>query len=355
MSKNDVIRRNHYDVTDRVFVGDPRVVCAEVCSILRGLEPDTDLRPVEQAFDVFSRLYAGALPGYLGCETWYHDAQHSLDCALVMARLLDGHERSVPDAERLGNRRARVGVIAALFHDAGYIRKSTDNELHGAEFTLFHVRRSGDFLAEFLPSAGFAEEGPLVEQLVHYTGYEMALDQIQVEHPLDRRLGFMLGSADVLAQMSDRCYLEKCRDFLYPEFEICGLAGDPGPDGAKPLYASREELLRKTPEFHGRIWKERMDGYFERAYRHAATHFGGRNLYMDVIEAHVERLREVLRADQSLQGLRRRSECINAGPLRVVLGLQTSGDTDVRAASRPPRYKPRMHAGAVDPRNYVPT
>ncbi|OGA14493.1 MAG: hypothetical protein A3H32_11770 [Betaproteobacteria bacterium RIFCSPLOWO2_02_FULL_63_19] len=352
---NGVIRRNHYDVTDRVFVADPRVVCTEVCALLRSLEPNTDPRPVEQAFDVFSRLYAGTLPGYLGCETWYHDAQHSLDCALVMARLLDGHERGVPAAERLGERRARLGVIAALFHDAGYIRKSTDAEQHGAQFTLFHVRRSGDFLAEFLPSVGFVQEGPLTEQLVHFTGYEMALDDIQVRHPLDRRLGFMLGTADVLAQISDRCYLEKCRDFLYPEFEICGLAGTPRPDGTKPLYASREELLRRTPEFHDKIWKDRMDSYFECAYRYAATHFGGRNLYLEVIEGHLRRLREVLQANQIQEGLRRRAECINAGPLCVILGLQPAGDPGVRAASQPPSYKRRVHVGAVDPRNYVPT
>lgn len=85
---NEVVRRNHYDVTDRVFVGDPRVVCAEVCALLRSLEPNTDLPPVEQAFDVFSRLYAATLPGYGDCETWYHDAQHSLDCALVTTRAI---------------------------------------------------------------------------------------------------------------------------------------------------------------------------------------------------------------------------------------------------------------------------
>ena len=167
---SDVIRRNHYDVTDRVFVGDPRIVCEEVCAILRQLAPNIDLKPVEQAFDVFGRLYAGTLPGYLGCETWYHDAQHSLDCALVMARLIEGHERGLAATGRLGGRRAQLGVIAALFHDAGYIRKSTDEEQHGAQFTLFHVRRSGDFLAGFLPTVGFAQEGPLAEQLVHFTG-----------------------------------------------------------------------------------------------------------------------------------------------------------------------------------------
>ncbi|MBI3045649.1 MAG: hypothetical protein HYY78_22810 [Betaproteobacteria bacterium] len=349
----EVIRRNHYDVTDRVFVADPRIVCEEVCALLRRLEPNGELRPVETAFDVFSRLYSGTLPGYAGCETWYHDAQHSLDCALVMARLLDGHERGTADG-RMGGRRARLGVIAALFHDAGYIRRSADEEQHGAQFTLYHVRRSGDFLAEFLPSVGFVEEGALAEQLVHFTGYEVALDRIDVHDPLDRRLGFMLGTADVLAQMSDRCYLEKCRDFLYPEFEICGLAGAPHPDGTKPLYDSREDLLRKTPGFHDKIWKERMDGYFESVYRYAAAHFGGRNLYLDVIQGHLRRLREVLETNRIHEGLRRRSDCINAGPLRVVLGLEPAG-AEVRAAARPSSYKRRTYPGAVDPRHYVPT
>jgi len=350
---SEVIRRNHHDVTDRVFVADPRSVCEEVSAILRRLEPDADLGPVRKAFDVFSRLYAGMLPGYVGCETWYHDVQHSLDCALVMVRLVDGHERGGTDG-RLGGRRAQLGVIAALFHDAGYIRKSTDDEQHGAQFTLFHVRRSGDFLAEFLPSVGFEREASMVEQLVHFTGYEVELDRIQVHHPLDRRLGFMLGTADVLAQMSDRCYLEKCRDFLYAEFEICGLAGASHPDGTKPLYASREELLRKTPEFHDKIWKERMDGYFESVYRYAQVHFGGRNLYLEVVRGHLQRLREVLLTNRIYEGLRRRSDCVNAGPLRVILGLEPAG-AEIRAESRPSSYRHGAHTGAVDPRHYVPT
>ncbi len=351
---DNVIRRNHYDVMNSVFVVDPRIVCQEVCAILGRMGQGSDLRPVEKAFDVFSRLYTGTLPGYAGCETWYHDARHSLDCALVMARLLDGHERETAPAGRLGQRRAQLGVIAALFHDAGYIRKSTDEEYHGAQFTLFHVRRSGDFLAEFLPSVGFAEEGPLAEQLVHFTGYEIPLDQIRVHHPLDRRLGFMLGTADVLAQMSDRCYLEKCRDFLYPEFEICGLAGNPHHDGPAPLFASREDLLRRTPEFHGKIWKERMDGYFESVYRYAANQSDDHNLYLEAIECHLRRLREVLLTNQIHEGLRRRAECVDAETLRFILDLQLDGG-GVRVLSRPPGYKRRVHVGAVDPRNYIPT
>jgi len=55
-------------------------------------------------------------------------------------------------------------------------------------------------------------------QLVHFTGYERKVDAIRLVDPLLRRVGEMLGTADIIAQMSDRCYLEKCRDRLYPEF-----------------------------------------------------------------------------------------------------------------------------------------
>jgi hypothetical protein len=355
MAMDNVIRRNHYDVTDSVFVADPRAVGTEICELLGRLHPHADPQPIKQAFEVFSALYAGTLPGYLGCETWYHDVQHSLDCALVMARLIDGHERSVTPAARLGERRAQLGVIAALFHDAGYIRKATDEERHGAEFTLYHVRRSGDFLAQFLPTVGYAEEGPLAEQVVHFTGYEVELDSIDVQHPLDRQLGYLLGTADVLAQMSDRCYLEKCRDFLYPEFEICGLAGERREGDIDPIYTSPEDLMNRTPEFSDKIWSERMDGYFEGAYNNAAAHFGGRNRYLDAITGHMRRLEEVLQAGQVFEGLRRRAECINAGPLRVILGLQSADDRSVRAASRPPPYRRRTHPGSADPGNFIPT
>ena len=109
--------------------------------------PKVDLAPVRRAFTTFTRIYSGTLPGYHGCDTAYHDAQHSLDCTLAMARLLDGHERTARK-NRLGPRRARIGVICALFHDVGYIRRLDEHQFrNGAELTLCHVTRSGEFLS----------------------------------------------------------------------------------------------------------------------------------------------------------------------------------------------------------------
>lgn len=332
---DDLRRRNHYDVTDRIFVGNPKPVQEEVGRLLRDLDADLDLRPMAEAFDVFTRLYTGELTGYLGCETWYHDAQHSLDSALTLARLLDGHERTVAPRERVGSRRLLLGVIAALFHDAGYIRRVDDDAHHGAAFTQTHVRRSADFLADLLPRLGFTDEAPMAWQLLQFTGYELELDEIPVTDPLDRRLGYLLGSADLLAQMSDRCYLEKCRDCLYVEFEICGMAGYARPDAPAPIFPSPEALMRGTPGFIDETWKERLDGYFEGVHRYEEMHFGGRRPYIEAVQAHRPRLEHALAANDIHGALRRRAECINAGPLRAIVGLDADG-APIATQSWPP-------------------
>ena len=83
--------------------------------------------------------------------------------------------------------------------------------------------RNAVFLVFMLPGLGlarYAEVGPLVLQ---FTGYERPVETIRLDDPMLRLLGSLLGSADIIAQMSDRCYLEKCRDRLYPEFVEGGI------------------------------------------------------------------------------------------------------------------------------------
>ncbi|MGH8540282.1 MAG: hypothetical protein ACRETW_07235 [Stenotrophobium sp.] len=331
-------RRNHYDVTNTVRVSHSADVCAAVKTILARTYPDASLVPIDRAFDTFTRLYAGTLSGYAaGCDTWYHDAQHSLDCALAMARLLDGHERSCAPGKWLGSRRGVLGVIIALFHDSGYIRRDDDRVANGAEFTLSHVARSGEFLAQFLPRAGFAAEVDLTQQLVHFTGYEVALNRIGVSHPQDRMLGFLLGTADILAQTSDGCYLEKCRDYLYREFELCGLAGAGIPGGPKPIYSSVRDLLNKTPDYNRKLWEERLDGYFLGAYHCLEAHFGGANPYVEQVRRNLGEIQRLIR-NHRFKELRKRPQVIGAAAMRQQL-------KPLRASGRKPAAA-RIHAAA---------
>ena len=307
----------HLDVTGTVHLADPSAVQSAVLELLQHRFADVDRALITRAFETFEALFAGLLPGYHGCDTWYHDAQHSLDATLAFARLLDGYEQSEPPAERLGTERAMLGVIIALFHDAGYVRSERDiGHRNGAEFTLCHVARSGAFISDFLQDTPLAQHAEIARQIVHFTGYEIALDKIQVHDPRDRHLGFFLGTADLLAQMADACYLEKCWHHLYREFSICGLAGEPRPGRPEPVYSSAEDLLRKTPDFNRMVWKDRLDGYFEGCYRYLTAHFNGDNPYVNAIDRHVARLDHLL-ADGTLEELGEEPEVIGAAQLRA--------------------------------------
>jgi hypothetical protein len=309
---------NHYDVTGRIRISDPVAVRDAVLEILRARFVDVHAAPIHHAFLTFTRLYAGDLPGYVGCDTWYHDAQHSLDCALAMARLLDGFQRNAQAGEGLSTRRAVLGIVIALFHDAGYIRREGDTAKNGSEYTLFHVRRSAEFLREYLPTIGYEAEAGLAAQLVHFTGYEVELDRIRVVDRHDRILGFLLGSADCVSQFADRCYIEKCRDLLSKEFTIAGLLGPERPGGPKPIYATIDDLLAKTHAFHEKVRRERLDGYFESVHRNMAVHFGGDDPYMAAIALHLEHLGEFLRSGK-LPEVRRTAEVIGIESMRAAL------------------------------------
>jgi hypothetical protein len=154
-------------------------------------------------------------------------------------------------------------------------------------------------LARFLPSIGMDAWIPVSTRIVHFTGYEIKLSQIQLADGRDRKLGHMLGTADLIAQMADRCYLEKCRDRLYPEFVLGGVAAAPASDGTMQVrYSSGLDLLRQTPGFVRETRTVRLDGEFERAYQYLEPLFEGNNPYLDAIDRNVDYLQRILRAER---------------------------------------------------------
>ncbi len=294
------LRRNDYDVTNTIQVSSTAATCAAVRELFTNAWPTESFDKVAAAFDDFEKLFTGRMPGYHGVDTLYHDRQHSLDMCLAMARMLVGYERSVDSRQRFGGDRAVMALITALFHDAGYIREYEDTEhSNGAEFTLYHVTRGARFLARYLPSVGLEDWVPISTRIVHFTGYEIKLSEIQLADPRDRKLGHLLGTADLIAQMADRCYLEKCRDRLYPEFVLGGIAAATGTDGAlRVRYSSGLDLLRQTPQFVRETRVERLEREFEHAYRYLEPLFGGRNPYFEAIDRNLGYLSRVLRTER---------------------------------------------------------
>ena len=301
-------RRSDFDVTNSVQVSSPAAVLAAIESLFRPTWPQLSLTPLEQAFAHFERLFAGEVPGFHGVDTVYHDRQHTLDITLALARLMVGYERQAPEAERLGAERATVGILTGLFHDVGYLRREDDaGSRNGAEFTRIHVSRGARFLAEYLPVLGLGAWVPIVTEIIHFTGYEVPFKAIEakVSDPRDITVGHLLGTADMIAQIADRCYLEKCRDRLYAEFVLGGVALPFSEGNPQVKYASGLDLLRQTPDFIADVRAKRLDREFHGAYRHLEILYGGRNPYIESIDRNVEFLRQVLRSE-NWQLLRRR-------------------------------------------------
>ena len=287
-------RGNDYDVSAQFNTTDPQVVNDEVDRIYLELYPSAPTKLLDHAFRDLTRLYRGEYPGYHPCDTAYHDVQHVLDVTLAMARLIDGYERSRVGSQPFGDSLFRLGVITALFHDMGYVRTLDDHEhKNGAEYTLTHVSRGSVFLRDYLPKIGMAEMADIAAELIHFTGYEMPVGKIKVPSPIYRLLGSMLGSADIIAQMSDRCYLEKCRDRLYPEFVAGGLATKRSAEGGEQvIFASGDDLVIKTPIFFQGASK-RLDLDLGACYTYAQRHFGGQNLYLEELNKNIQFAQEI--------------------------------------------------------------
>ena len=299
------MRHSDFDITGKIRTTDPVEVGKEVLRLFACLYPGQTAPQVKRAFRDMWLLYGGKHPAYHPCDTEYHDTQHVLDVTLTMARLLDGYERGRNGNAPLPPEHFSVGVITALFHDFGYLRRRNDY-MHrfGAEYTLTHVERGSNFLLGYFPAIGLERYAMAASQLVHFTGYERKVDTIHLDDPVLRRVGEILGTADIIAQMSDRCYLEKCRDRLYPEFVLGGLARRRMPDGqVVAVFESGDDLVRKTPGFYINAMK-RLDKQLNRAYVYAEKHFGGPNVYLEEMDKNM-RYAQVTTADSGHEPLRR--------------------------------------------------
>jgi hypothetical protein len=289
-------RARDMDVSNRIDVTDPDAVTVGLMEILGEHCAPGALESIPLLVTDFARLYRGEYPRYHACDVGYHNIQHVLDVTLAMARLIDGYLKVRGKEAPLSDDLVVAGIACALFHDAGYIRRLHDTRhASGSEYTRIHVSRSARFMKEYLPTVGLDYASPICQRIVHFTGYEVNPTDILVPTDAERTLGWLLGTADLIAQMADVAYLEKCRDHLYTEFVGGGMAvGKSKYTETGIVYKSPVHLMQSTPNFVRSAIQVRLDGYFHSYYRYAAEHFGGPNLYMDAIQENCSRLEAIL-------------------------------------------------------------
>jgi len=298
MSEGHALR----DVTGTVPLDEAVAVAEAVDGILaRGYGAASYDRALLRAcFAFVERLFAGAHPGYLACDMPYHDLRHSLDAALAMARLVDGYRRQGgTTAAALTAEFGLVAVLLALLHDTGFLRTTTEASLRGPELGATHESRSAALAADYLRTTALAPHAQLASLIMATRVATAPGTLLAGRDDTAIAIGRMLGSADLLCQIADRCYLERCYHHLYPELVIGG--GDrvvTADGGQKILFRDARDLVAHTPGFYANVARPRLERDFGNVARHLAAHFGGDDPYARSTRDNLERCAAIVGDDR---------------------------------------------------------
>lgn len=271
---------------DLPVYGDSEAVFDEVRNLAAMAAGGFDFSPLEKTHQDVVALFDGRFPGYRASNAKYHDLDHTDSVVLAAIRIMHGLALR---GEPVAPRDAALVITAALLHDVGLIQTEDDREGTGAKHTIGHEERSVAFARAYLATRDWPQED--IEEcarLIRYTNLNLPLETISFPDEKARRLAQIVASADLLAQMADRTYLEKLL-LLFKEFDEAGIPG----------FDSELDLLKKTGEFYEGVAKRRLNGPLQSVAKAVRSHFAyrwdiDRDLYLEAIENNIDYLKSVL-------------------------------------------------------------
>lgn len=270
---------------DFVDPADAECVRRETEAIMREFFPDYDPTLFRNAFEDVEKLFFGMYPGYQASNTKYHDFEHTCSVVLAMSRLIYG---GLAEGEPFSEKDCLKGLLAALFHDVGLIQDNDDTQGTGAKHTVGHEERSILFMRCDLNGVLSAQDADDIADCIRCTILAMSPSKVAFRTDGMRKMGFFLGSADLLAQIADRYYLEKLL-LLFEEFEEAKLPG----------YDTAFDLLSKTRSFYQGVARKRLDEEFKQVDQYMEPYFSRRwdvdkDLYKEAIDRNLTYLDKIL-------------------------------------------------------------
>jgi len=284
-----------YDLID---VSDPEIVLKEIKQIIALTVEGYDPSKLEMVYTDIVTLFRGEFPGYQASNTKYHDLEHTNSVALASARLIHGCTLAgmVFDVDNL-----LLGIYASLFHDVGLIQTKDDKVGSGAKYTVGHEKRSIVFIRKYLSQKGFPNQQiDDCSHLIMCTILNLPPKEIPFRLPEIETLGKIVGTADLMAQIADRYYIEKLL-LLFQEFQEAGV----------PDFSTELDLLKKTEGFYKNVAKQRLAHDFSGISTNMTAHFKQRwdvekDLYSESIQKNIDYLRILLeRAGDSIVSVKK--------------------------------------------------
>jgi hypothetical protein len=268
-------------------------IIEEIKTICRANYHDDDVRLVERVFQDSISLFDGKTEGFLKCDTKYHNIIHTLQTIPPFIEIIDGWNKS-KSAPFVTKEYYMLGIIAVILHDTGYIKCNDDTRGTGAKYTFTHVQRSVDFAGTYLPQIGLDKDSVVsVQNAIRCTGVIFD-NKVHFHSDEEKIIGYALGTADLLGQMSASDYVDKLPS-LYLEFEEAyGFEGLENLYGrGSTLFKDSSHLIKNTPLFFEKIVMERFK-MMGSVYTYLTYHFNSSdNPYIKEIEKNIGKIKSI--------------------------------------------------------------
>jgi hypothetical protein len=264
---------------------------AEIREIRRANYSDGSTDFIESVFKDILDLYNGKRKGFQRADTRYHDVTHTLQTIPPFLEIIDGWNKA-GNQPFISNAFFDLGVVAVLLHDAGYIKKDGDNLGTGAKFTFVHIQRSAEFAEQYLLERGIGRSQiSSAQKAIRCTGILFG-PQVSFDSDEERIIGYALGTADLLGQMSSPDYVLNL-PILYDEFVEAY-----NHEGAEKLqrmgirvFESAEDLIKSTPFFYEHIALGRFKTMHSVHNCINIRYEDRKNPYIEAIEANIKSIR----------------------------------------------------------------
>jgi len=258
----------------------------EILALTVETNSNVDQEFIRQIHGHIKEIFSGDSPGFQASSTKYHNLRHTQSVALATIRLLHG---LTIDNYLFPPEVIEQCLLCAYFHDTGLLLQTSETADSGASYTKYHEARSIKFLNQYLDHhktpISFRND---CATIIKFT--DLRIDPNKL-FPLTSEIklsGQILGSADILAQMANRYYLESL-PYLYQEHLVGGVQE----------HASALELMKHTAKFYERVIEKRLDKSFGNIAKSMRTHFLSRwqidqDLYRINISKNIKYLKKII-------------------------------------------------------------
>ncbi|BHH85747.1 hypothetical protein [Desulforhopalus sp. 52FAK] len=280
------------NIFEGAFKGTP---LDEILYLAKIIAPGFDTELLKEVHGDLTAYFTGTHPDFQKNTMPYHNLRHSILVVLASVRLFHGlHCNHV----RISADTLFKGLLSAYFHDSGMLLLENDPAQSGTDYIDGHENRSIIFLAGYAKDKKFSP-GIIADcaTIINYTNLEKDPALLTFHTHEIQIAGQVVGSADILAQMADRYYLE-CLPLLFTEQKAGGIC----------KHTSALDLMKHTAKFYHNIVLRRLITTFSNTSNALRAHFRdrhriNRNLYIDNIDKNIVYLRKIIEKCENIEDL----------------------------------------------------